>query len=236
MRNFPVVEPDTITGGGPVLILAPHQDDESLGCGGLIAACCERGQPPIVAFLTDGTGSHPTSRSHPPAALRDLREAEARAAAAALGLPPDRLVFLRQPDRHAPQEGPAFAAMVDAVAGLITQHRCRRLLGPWRHDPHCDHLAAHHIAVAAAKRTGIGLLSYPVWGWTLPDTQGELDEATPQGFRLDITRQRPRKAKAIAAHASQFGRVIRDDPCGFILNVTFLQHFEQPFEVFVIAS
>ena len=54
MEELPDADIDTILGGERPLILAPHADDESLGCGGLIAACCERGQPPVVAILTDG--------------------------------------------------------------------------------------------------------------------------------------------------------------------------------------
>ena len=40
METLPDAELDTILGGERPLILAPHADDESLGCGGLIAACC----------------------------------------------------------------------------------------------------------------------------------------------------------------------------------------------------
>ncbi len=66
MEHLPDAELHTILGGERPLILAPHADDESLGCGGLIAACCERGQQPVVAILTDGAASHPGSKRYPP--------------------------------------------------------------------------------------------------------------------------------------------------------------------------
>ncbi len=235
MRRFPLAGLAQITGFAPALILAPHQDDESLGCGGLIAAACAAGMPPLVVFLTDGTGSHPNSTTHPPAVLRALREREARAATAILGLSPDRLVFLRLPDRFAPHAGPDFERAVRAVAMLIGRHGCGRLLAPWRHDPHCDHLAAHLIARQAAARAGIGLVSYPIWGWTLSDDP-PLAGPMPTGHRLDISAHLPAKCRAIAAHASQLGRVVSDDANGFALTDAMLANFQTPYEVFIAGE
>ena len=43
-----------MTQGGPVLILATHPDDETLGCGGLIARRVHEGRRVVVVVLTDG--------------------------------------------------------------------------------------------------------------------------------------------------------------------------------------
>jgi glycosyltransferase involved in cell wall biosynthesis len=40
------------------MVFAPHQDDETFGCGGMIARKKEQGIPVAIAFLTDGRGSH----------------------------------------------------------------------------------------------------------------------------------------------------------------------------------
>ncbi|MBV8400094.1 MAG: PIG-L family deacetylase, partial [Acetobacteraceae bacterium] len=109
LRSLPIADYDAITGGEPVLVLAPHADDESCGCGGLIAEACERGRSIAVAIVTDGVGSHPHSRAYPPPRLQAVRESEAREAVAALGLAADRLHFLGLPDTASPHEGPAFA-------------------------------------------------------------------------------------------------------------------------------
>lgn len=37
-----------------MLVLAPHPDDETLGCGGLLARAADQGLRPRVAFLTNG--------------------------------------------------------------------------------------------------------------------------------------------------------------------------------------
>src|ERR1700712_2227887 len=116
--RYPIGSLDDIIGGGTCLILAPHPDDESLGCGGLIAACVAAGRMPLVAILTDGAGSHPNSRSFPPDRLRTVRAQEVRQAVGCLGLPPDRVVFLGEPDAAAPHDGPGFDAVVERLTAL----------------------------------------------------------------------------------------------------------------------
>ena len=232
MRRLPFAALDHIV-PGTALVLAPHPDDESLGCGGLIAEACRRGRPPVVAVLTDGTGSHPASSSHPPVRLRAVREAEARAAVAILGLPPDRLHFLGLRDTAAPAEGAAVEAAASRLAELARMTGCDAVLASWEHDPHCDHLAAARIAARAAAFGGLTHLSYPVWGWTLPD-DAALAGSGPRGWRLDVSAHLDRKRRAIAAHASQYTDLIADDPAGFRLPAALLAAFEVPYEVFLL--
>ncbi len=230
-RALPLADLDSVIGGGTVLVLAPHADDELLGCGGLIAACCARCRPPVVAILTDGIGSHPNSRAYPPGRLRAVRKQEARDATTILGLPQDRLHFLGLRDTAAPLVGPEFDGTITALNDLMRANGCDMIAAPWRHDPHCDHEAADAMARHAA-RAGFRLLSYPVWGWTLPaDTV--LPDAPVQGWRLDIAAYLPAKRRAIAAHASQYGNLIDDDPTGFRLPPELLAVFDRPYEVFL---
>ena len=232
MVSLPFVDLDEVTGGGTVLVLAPHPDDESLGCGGLIAEACSRGRPPLVAVLTDGSMSHPSSRSHPPPRLRAVRQAETQAAVDALGMGRDRLHFLGLPDGRAPREGPAAAEVAARVAELTRRCGAGAILTTWEHDPHADHVAAHAIARSAARLTGTRLVSYPVWGWALPPRQ-RLPVAAVAGARLDVARHLPAKRRAIAAHASQHSGVIADDPDGFRLPASLLSAVDRPFEVFL---
>jgi LmbE family N-acetylglucosaminyl deacetylase len=91
-----------------ILVVAPHPDDEVLGCGGLIATAVRQGAMVRVVFLTSGDG-YPAAatllcRSTPKAddflALGRMRMEEARRAAHALGLSDTDLVFLGYPDRR----------------------------------------------------------------------------------------------------------------------------------------
>ncbi|GCE88946.1 hypothetical protein MSKU15_0547 [Komagataeibacter diospyri] len=231
LRDLPVT-PLAAIAPGTALILAPHPDDESLGCGGLIAACCAAGQPPLVVIMTDGAASHPHSRQWPAVRLRAKRQCEARDAVACLGLAPDRLVFLGLPDAAAPHEGAVFDQMAARLAHLAATHGCTTVFAPWRADPHCDHEAAWKMGVAVRRLCGLTLLAYPVWGWLLPPDR-DLDHDPPRGMRLDITAHLAAKARAISRHESQYGGLITDDPDGFRLPDTLLAALVTDFEVFI---
>ena len=232
-RAFPETTLDALLGPGTPLILAPHQDDESLGCGGLIAACCTAGRPPLLAFLTDGTGSHPNSRAFPPDRLRAIREAEALAAVSALGLPSARVSFLRARDTALAREHDRVVRVLHALSGPIGPvSPVGSVLTTWRHDPHCDHEAAAAIGIDLAARLGARVLFYPVWGWTLPP-DAPLPDSPMRGWRLPVGALLARKSEAIAAHRSQRGDMITDDPDGFVLPEALLRHFRVPHEVFL---
>jgi LmbE family N-acetylglucosaminyl deacetylase len=232
-RQQPVAGLEAIIGPGWPLVLAPHPDDESLGCGGLIAACVAAGRPPLVAILTDGSGSHPGSAAFPPDRLRQVRACEAAAAVAALGLPAGRLHFLNVRDTAAPHDGPGLDAVVRRLSALVRQSPgCSSILAPWRMDPHCDHEAASLAAEHVAAACGLAHLAYPVWGWMLPPDR-PLAVGAPTGHRLDIEPFLPAKRQAIAAHRSQYGGLITDDPNGFVLPDGLLAVFESRYETFL---
>jgi LmbE family N-acetylglucosaminyl deacetylase len=229
METLPDAEIKTILGEERPLILAPHADDESLGCGGLIAACCERGQQPVVAILTDGAASHPGSKHYPPERLRRLRREEAQQAVASLGLAPENLVFFDYPDTALPSS----PAVSERVAMLARDRGCTIMFAPWLHDPHCDHEAAAILVREAARRAQCRFLSYPVWGWLLPPDH-PLPVTQVAGYKLPIAAHLHAKRSAVAAHASQYSELIDDSPNGFRLPTELLSVFERPFEVFLV--
>ena len=232
MMALPLAPLHAITGGQPVLILAPHADDESLGCGGLIAASAAEGVLLSVLVLTDGSKSHPNSPTFPPARLIATREQETRDALTALGLPLERAAFLRLPDAAAPVAGPGFNAAVQAIVDAAARAGAQTILAPWEHDPHCDHEAAHLMAVEAAGQAGLSHWAYPVWGWTLPDGH-QLPNRPIEGVRLPVGQFLPAKRRAIACHRTQYTGLISDDPTGFRLPPGLLAVFDRPFETFI---
>lgn len=229
---LPQTNVETLLAGQRALILAPHADDESLGCGGLIAAASAAGIAPIVAILTDGAASHPGSLAFPPERLRRVREAEAVRATGLLGLPPKNLHFMRRPDTQLSASGPEFEALTATLLEILRTQCCGLVIAPWAGDPHCDHEAAACIADAVGRRAHLRLLSYPVWGW-LRDHSDILDEPRHHGWRLNISAHQEVKKRAIAVYKSQYGDLIADSPDGFRFPDNLLAIFERPFEVFI---
>ena len=232
MRAFAFATLPERLGAGGLLVVAPHPDDESLGCGGLIAEACREGRPVRIVVVSDGTGSHPASKTHRKARLMRLREEETRHAARELGLDPRHIVFLRLPDRYVPSEGPAADEAIEKILACALEVGAEAIFVSWRHDPHCDHQASYRLARSVQRRRPTArLYEYAIWGSALPP--GTPIERVCDGFRIPIDRHAlAKKRRAIAAHRSQTTDLIRDDPSGFRLSTADLVRFEQPFEAF----
>lgn len=230
-RDLPFATLDRIV-TGRLMVLAPHPDDETLGCGGLIAESCRLGRRPIVVILSDGAASHPGSKTHPPEVLASIRAAEVHDALAILGVPAEDVRLLGLKDTQVPRTGEGFGASVEMIARLAREAGCQTLSTTWQHDPHGDHVATYAIARDAARSCGARLLAYPVWGWLLAEDT-PLPERGVQGWRLDISPHLATKKRALAAHRSQYGDLVRDDPTGFKLPPSLLALLDQPYEVFL---
>ncbi|UWQ19968.1 PIG-L deacetylase family protein [Jannaschia sp. W003] len=216
----------------PVLVLAPHADDESLGCGLLLSEIWRGGGAAHVACLTDGAASHPNSRSHPPARMARLREEEMARAVGLLGGTPGDVTFLGLPDAALHRVHGPGADLARDVTALVDRLDAGTLVAPSPLDPHCDHEAGALAARAvAAGRPGLRLLFYPVWSrWTAPGRVAPVPAGT-RPFRWSRGRRHDKRA-AIYAHASQMGRVVRDDPDGFAMPEGFAEAFVDAPETF----
>ncbi len=216
----------------PFIVVAPHPDDESLACGGLIADACRQAVRGNVVIVSDGAGSHPNSTAYPPDRLRALREGEAREAGAELGLRPEEMHFLRLPDRFVPHEGEEAERAIEAIVDCAREIGAGSLFVSWRHDPHCDHEASYRIARKVQRRAGeIRLFEYVVWGHTLPAAT-KVDPVR-SGFRMRMDGEaQERKRRAIAAYRSQTTALIDDDPGGFLFSQIDLARFDRPYEFF----
>jgi LmbE family N-acetylglucosaminyl deacetylase len=238
--SLPLHPSEIVRDWGATLVVAPHQDDESLGCGGAIALLRAAHLPVRVLFVSDGAGSHPGSRRYPGPALSALRNAEARAALAILGVAADACAFLGLPDRSVPRAGTddfsAACAACRAELHVAGKHP-ETILLPWRRDPHTDHRASWELVMAALGAEPCSrLLEYPIWLWELGTPGDAPVPGEVSGWRLDISSVVDRKQRAIAAHRSQTTPLIDDDPRGWVLPPEILARFAQPWEVFLEAG
>jgi LmbE family N-acetylglucosaminyl deacetylase len=231
-HSFPFTPLRQMLEDRPFIVVAPHPDDESLACGGLIAEACRQGLRGRVVIVSDGSGSHPNSKAYPPDRLRSIREEEARRAGAELGLRPEEMLFLGLPDRFVPQEGKEAERAMGVIADCVAEIGAGSLFVSWRHDPHCDHEASYQISREVQRRAGkVRLFEYVVWGHTLPPST-EVDPIR-SGFRISIDHEAiEKKRRAIAAHRSQTTTLIDDDPGGFLFSQIELAHFDRPYEFF----
>ncbi len=200
-----------------VLVIAPHPDDEVIGCGGLIAQL-RRAQVGVrVVIVTDGTASHRSSTRYPAQRLARLRAVETRRALAQIGVTAADIVFCAFPDGGASEwrgHARSYRRLHASVAG-----RWDVIVGPSVCDDHPDHREA--ASTVRRLRPDCRYLSYTVW-------PGE--NARPGCFwRLPLKQDRYRKWMALKAYRSQRG-LIRDDPDGFSLSSSELRRLNQPIE------
>ena len=239
-----------------ILIVAPHPDDETLGCGGAIALLRQLNIPVKVLVVSDGTKSHPNSLTYPPPKLKQLRERESLAALAILGVAPEAVTFLGLPDGAVPmrrgvlKDTPIRGQAASHNEGTGRQEdwetdvfaRCDRYLKattpsiiflPWRKDPHRDHRASWQLFITAINNltNPPRIIEYPIWDW---DSKQRGDFANSvNAWRLDISSVLELKRQAIAQYRSQISDLIKDDPNGFRLTPQMLQNFTQPWEIYL---
>ncbi|KFC17853.1 PIG-L deacetylase family protein [Epilithonimonas lactis] len=234
--NIPMAPEQCVTGFGTTLIVAPHADDESLGCGGVISLLRKYGQPVYILLLSDGTLSHPSSKEYPAERLMDLREKELVEASAVLGVAEENIIFCRFPDRNVPKEGDEkFEVSVKVISKMLGIIKPQSIFVPWRRDPHPDHQAAFQL-LDSAETVNAKIYEYPIW---LEELGKEGDGPLPEEsmpFRLNIDSVLAQKQEAISKHRSQITDLINDDPEGFRLSKQMLDRFNVPYETFYISK
>jgi LmbE family N-acetylglucosaminyl deacetylase len=140
------------------LVVAPHPDDESIGCGGTIRLHFERGDRVVVVFLTSGElGLKHLPREE---AWR-VRESEAKKASEILGI--QALTFLRGPDWYLNE---CVEETGTALVPVLQRESPEMIYLPHPGEWHPDHKACLPIVLAGLLCASIPaprLLSYEVW-------------------------------------------------------------------------
>ena len=170
-----------------VVVIAPHPDDEAIGCGGAIRLHVDHGDQVYAVFLTSGEAG---LKRLPPEAAWQVREGEAREAAKILGIA--STIFLRQPDWCL---GDAIDQAAAALAPALAQASPGLIYVPHAREWHPDHRAAIPIlraALAATEYSAPSVLAYEVW------TPLENHDRT-----LDVTSKMKKKLRTVRCYKSQ---------------------------------
>jgi LmbE family N-acetylglucosaminyl deacetylase len=233
----PLVPPSGVRAFGPTVVVAPHPDDEVLGCGGTIALLRAYGVPVHVVIASDGAASHPRSQRFPASLMRELRKAETLEGLAAVGVDFAAVTFLNLPDGAVPEPGTpgAHAATELAVAALVRVPDMTTVLLPWRRDPHDDHRATWALFTVAldARGSPVRRIEYPIWLLVHPGPDDLPQPHEGRLWRRDIAPVLDGKRAAVLAHRSQTTDMIEDDPTGYCLPPAVLEQFFQPWEPFI---
>jgi LmbE family N-acetylglucosaminyl deacetylase len=181
----------------PVLIVAPHPDDETLGCGGTFAKRVLEGCPVSVVVITDGR--HLFSRSRwridknpTPEETAAMRREETRRAVDILGGDGKSVKFLDVEDG-------SLSGLVEPVSEMLSEIiRCSapgEIYVTSEHERHADHVAACAAVRAAMRKAGsrARLLRYAV----SPRSPSDFPPTGEAVLAVDITDQLETKRRAI---------------------------------------
>jgi LmbE family N-acetylglucosaminyl deacetylase/glycosyltransferase involved in cell wall biosynthesis len=168
-RPLPALELDQAKS---VLVIAPHMDDEVIGCGGLVSLLSQGGSTVTTVFLTDGS-----LRNLAPsdvAQLRRDRRGESERAADILGV--ERSIYLNIPERNlalaAQDPGPMLRVLDECQPDIV--------MVPGHFEHHPDHRVACQWLQRALQGSQSRplIVCYEVWGSCRPTHLLRLDEAS----------------------------------------------------------
>jgi LmbE family N-acetylglucosaminyl deacetylase len=169
-----------------ILVLAPHPDDESLGCGGTVKLLTQAGMQVDVVLMTRGENGLDAPGQQPAAVHEQLaarRETEARASCEVLGV--RDVQFLTGIDgglSHQPHLAKPLISILQAAS-------YQRVFAPWYGESHPDHVATFRLLQRAIAESGVrpAIWLYEVWTPLSPTDHVPID-ATMSAKREAITK------------------------------------------------
>jgi LmbE family N-acetylglucosaminyl deacetylase len=180
-------QPELITlGASEVMVIAPHMDDEIIGCGGTLLRLIEGGANVHIVFTTDSSAAvrdaslrRQVTAARRAEALR-VRDYAGFAGITELGFPDGGL------SRHEPKLSSRLAEEFSRISPDT-------VFCPYPGDGHGDHMSTAWATADAARLGGwtCSIVAYEVWTPMWPN------------ICVDITSVADRKATAIRLYESQ---------------------------------
>ena len=186
--------------GTRVLVVAPHPDDETLGCGGTIRLLAQSEKALKVVFLTSGDKADPAhrlaQRVHQKPHITDysaLREKEAQKALRVLGI--TDYEFMRFPDRGLADN---YGAAFEYLRKIAEDFRPDAIYAPSMVELNPDHRVAAVIAMHLQR--ALGALKDPDFTRLV---FYEVSTALRPNMLVDITATFGKKRQAVKKYRSQ---------------------------------
>lgn len=170
---------------GRSLVVAPHPDDEVAGCGGMILAHRDAGNPLKVIYVTDGSRGGKKDSFDPAYVAGRVKEAEE--ACAVLGV--EDFEFLGFPDQGLVEGG----ELRERAKRAVEVFQPDRIYLPSPFEIHRDHLVVSREFTRVLRENGFrgSLVFY------------EVSEALRPNILVDITQEMDRKEEALLCYLSQ---------------------------------
>lgn len=171
-----------------ILIIAPHPDDDVIGCGGTITKSIKNQCQIKVVYITDGSGGDPKV---PKDELIRIRKNESKKSLEILGC--DNYQFLDYPDLKLK----CSEEIIKELLKILERFQPDLLLVPFFLDNHPDHKETVKIIteVLINYLHPLNCYNYEVWSTLYPN------------ILVDISREINIKVKAINAHQSQIKNI-----------------------------
>lgn len=184
-----------------VLVLAPHNDDETLGCGATIAKHIHNGDEVFVATLTSIDESNPVMKPN-----KHIIREETKKAMSILGVAEDHIIFKDLPNVLL-NDIPMYEVN-KVVHDVIESVQPDILYVPFMYDLHKDHREVLYAAQVAARTcTPTGKKIKEVYMYeTLSETHWNVDHVEgafiPNVF-VNVEGFLDKKIEAVKAYQSQ---------------------------------
>ena len=150
--------------GDNIVVIAPHPDDDVLGCAGTIALAADAGANIQAIYVTNGI--HGTLTGAADKRLINIRKKEALAALKHLGN--IKSIFLDFDDGNYKTNRQAATK----IAGLIEPLKNLTIFTPWLFDHHSDHVETTKTLVRAlelCKVDNVQIWQYETWTPLIPN-------------------------------------------------------------------
>lgn len=151
---------EIVVPSGAIVIVAPHPDDEVLGCGGLIQRLTDQGREVHIVFMTGGEGSHRNCCELPEEQIKDARRKMACQISPMLSTDVSHLHFFNYPDGGISREH----SETERLKNLLNELKPTAVFVPHWGEGWPDHLNSAEI-VKEIMNDKATIYEYCVWMW-----------------------------------------------------------------------